>query len=182
MAFQYKLNILNELKAKGYSTYRLRKEKLLAESTIQKMRTNKLLSWSELDTVCCLLNVQPGELILHTPDSITTETDNNELTESQIKADNSLSQFKTPAQEIHEGINLLKLQAVYDIFFKPFNEELYIEDIETSHSSPFIDIGSVPDTQEATERLRDYHNYIEEKDEYRVLKEKISDILVKHTK
>ena len=32
MPIEYKINILSELKAAGYSTYRLRKEKLLGEA------------------------------------------------------------------------------------------------------------------------------------------------------
>lgn len=38
MPISYKIDILAELKATGYSTYRLRKEKLLGESTIQSLR------------------------------------------------------------------------------------------------------------------------------------------------
>lgn len=67
MAIQYKIDILAALKSSGYSTYKLRKEKLLAESTIQKMRENDLLSWAELNTVCDLLNCQPGDLMEHVP-------------------------------------------------------------------------------------------------------------------
>lgn len=68
MAIKYKIDILSTLKSNGYSTYKLRKEKLLAESTIQKMRESTLLSWSELNTVCYLLNVQPGDLMEYVPD------------------------------------------------------------------------------------------------------------------
>ena len=38
MALKYKINVLDSLKEKGYTTYTLRKEKLLSESTIQKLR------------------------------------------------------------------------------------------------------------------------------------------------
>ncbi len=68
MAIKYKIDILTTLKSNGYSTYKLRKEKLLAESTIQKMRDNSLLSWAELNTVCRLLNCQPGDLMEYAPD------------------------------------------------------------------------------------------------------------------
>lgn len=63
MAIKYKTNVLELLKNAGYTTYKLRKEKILGESTLQKMRTNTLLSWAELNTVCSLLDCQPGELI-----------------------------------------------------------------------------------------------------------------------
>lgn len=63
MAIQYKTNVLELLKNTGYTTYKLRKGKILGESTLQKMRTNTLLSWAELNTVCGLLDCQPGDLI-----------------------------------------------------------------------------------------------------------------------
>lgn len=63
MPLQYKINVLKELKEKGYNTNRLRKEKLLSESTIQKFRENKSVSWENLETLCTLLNCQPGDLI-----------------------------------------------------------------------------------------------------------------------
>lgn len=68
MAIKYKKNVLELLKNNGYTTYRLRKEKILGESTIQKMRNETLLSWAELNTVCRLLDCQPGDLIEYVPD------------------------------------------------------------------------------------------------------------------
>lgn len=69
MAIKYKINILESLKNKGYTTYKIRKEKILGESTLQKMRTNSLLSWAELNAVCGLLDCQPGDLLEHVKDS-----------------------------------------------------------------------------------------------------------------
>lgn len=69
MAIKYKIDILALLKSKGYTTYKLRKEKILGESTLQKMRTNTLLSWAELNTVCSLLEYQPGDILKYVPDT-----------------------------------------------------------------------------------------------------------------
>ena len=63
MPLQYKINVLKELKENGFNTNRLRKEKLLSESTIQKFRENKSVSWENLETLCALLNCQPGDII-----------------------------------------------------------------------------------------------------------------------
>ena len=65
MAIVYKKNILEELKANGYNTNRLRKEKLLAESTIQQLRENKLVSWTNVDRICTLLECQIGDILEH---------------------------------------------------------------------------------------------------------------------
>ena len=74
MAIKYKTNVLALLKNNGYTTYKLRKEKILGESTLQKMRTNIVLSWAELNTVCTLLNVQPGDILEFVPDDKPNET------------------------------------------------------------------------------------------------------------
>ena len=63
MPISYKIDILAELKAAGYSTYRLRKEKLLGESTIQSLRSGELVSWENISRICEMLNCQPGDLL-----------------------------------------------------------------------------------------------------------------------
>ena len=60
---QYKINVLEELKQKGYTTYTLRKEKLLGESTILKLRNNLPVSWENLEVLCGLLDCNIGDII-----------------------------------------------------------------------------------------------------------------------
>jgi len=69
MPIQYKIDVISALKEAGYSTYRLRKEKLLGEATLQKFRQNQLVSWDNVSTVCKLLNCQPGDLMEYNPDT-----------------------------------------------------------------------------------------------------------------
>ena len=63
MPLQYRLNVLALLKEKGYNTTRLRREKLLSESTIQKLRGGEPVSWGEIEKICRLTGKQPGKLI-----------------------------------------------------------------------------------------------------------------------
>ena len=63
MPLQYKIDVVSALKEKGYSSYRIRQEKLLSESTIQKLRAGKGVSWENLETLCSLLECQPADLI-----------------------------------------------------------------------------------------------------------------------
>lgn len=63
MSIRYKMDILAELKEKSYNTNRLRKEKLLGESTIQQLRENKLVSWNNIDKLCRLLECQVGDIV-----------------------------------------------------------------------------------------------------------------------
>jgi len=64
----YSLDVLAALKEKGYSSYRIRKEKLFGEAQLQKLRSNELVSKETLNTLCKLLNVQPGEILKYIPD------------------------------------------------------------------------------------------------------------------
>jgi len=66
---KYKIDVLQSLKNIGFSTYKLRKDKLLGEATIQKMRNSELISWENINIICSLLNCQPGDLIIFERDS-----------------------------------------------------------------------------------------------------------------
>ena len=63
MSIIYSKNILKELKNCGYNTTRLRKEKLLSEGTIQKLRNNELVSWRNIDRICKMLDCEPGDIL-----------------------------------------------------------------------------------------------------------------------
>lgn len=63
MAIKYKIDILPALKDAGYNTTRLRREKILSESTIQALRTGKMVSLENISRICALLDCQPGDLL-----------------------------------------------------------------------------------------------------------------------
>ena len=61
---RYRINILEELKKAGYSTYRMRQEKVLAESTMQRLRSgNTSINLENLGVICEILECQPGDLV-----------------------------------------------------------------------------------------------------------------------
>lgn len=70
MAIRYKVDILAALKAKGYSSSKIRDEKLIGQSYLQQLRHRELVSWKTLDTICSLLECQPGDLIEYLPDDV----------------------------------------------------------------------------------------------------------------
>ena len=70
MAIQYTINILEELKNKGLTTYRIRKENLLSEGTIQKFRNNDTnVTLRNIEILCKLLNCQPSDIMEYVPDN-----------------------------------------------------------------------------------------------------------------
>lgn len=60
---KYKIDILDVLKQNGYTTYKLRKEKIIGEAQIQKIREGELASKETLNKICKLLNCQPGDIL-----------------------------------------------------------------------------------------------------------------------
>lgn len=65
---RYKVDILKELKEKDYTSYRLRKDKLIGESQIQKIRKGEISSKETLNTICKLLQCQPGDILEYIED------------------------------------------------------------------------------------------------------------------
>lgn len=63
MPMVYKFKVLPALKEKGYTTTRLRAEHLIAEATIQNLRADKPISWSNIERICSMLDCQPGDLL-----------------------------------------------------------------------------------------------------------------------
>lgn len=62
------VDILGKLNESGYSCYRLRREKLLGEATLTRIRNGADINTSTLDVICRLCHCQPGELIRWEPD------------------------------------------------------------------------------------------------------------------
>ena len=63
----YKMDVLAALKDRGFSTYRIRKEKLLHESTLQAIRSDQMVSFAVIDKLCDLLDCDVGDLLHHVP-------------------------------------------------------------------------------------------------------------------
>lgn len=64
----YKIDVIQELKDKGYNSNRIRKEKLIGENAMQKLREGKMVGNIALDQICTLLQKQPGSIIKWVPD------------------------------------------------------------------------------------------------------------------
>jgi putative transcriptional regulator len=65
---KYKINIMESLKAKGYTSYKLRKEKIFGEATMTKFRNKEYINFENLNLLCRLLDCQPGDILEYVPD------------------------------------------------------------------------------------------------------------------
>ena len=67
---RYKINVLAALKEAGYSTGRIRSEKIIGEQMVQKIRKGEEMpSWGTIATLCKLLNCQPGDIVEYVPET-----------------------------------------------------------------------------------------------------------------
>ena len=63
MPIKYKMDMLTALKERGFTTYKIRKEKLLAESTVQALRRGEMVSLENIARLCDMLDCQPGDML-----------------------------------------------------------------------------------------------------------------------
>lgn len=63
-------DILLKLKAAGYTTYRIEREKLIGQATVTKLRNGDPVNLTTIDTICRLLNCQPGDILEYVPSDI----------------------------------------------------------------------------------------------------------------
>lgn len=69
MPIKYKIDILEALKEKGFTSYRIRKEKIFGQKTLQDFRNgNVVLSADCLEKLCSIFNCQIGDLIEYVSD------------------------------------------------------------------------------------------------------------------
>lgn len=61
-------DIVTKLKEAGYTTTRLRREKILSESTLTKLRNNQPVSTETIDLICKLTDLQPADLMEYRPE------------------------------------------------------------------------------------------------------------------
>lgn len=63
MALRYKIDIMKALKDKGFSSARIREEKLIGQSYLQQIRHGEMVSWKTIDTLCSLLQCNVGDIV-----------------------------------------------------------------------------------------------------------------------
>lgn len=63
MPLKYKIDVLAALKEAGFTTYRIRQEKVFNETTLQQLRRGDIVPWKQIEKLCHLLHCQPGDLV-----------------------------------------------------------------------------------------------------------------------
>lgn len=55
-------------KAKGISTYKIRKDNLVSQSSLTKMKNGGDIDTRTLEKICAILHCQPGDIMEYVPD------------------------------------------------------------------------------------------------------------------
>lgn len=63
MPLRYKIDVISELKNAGYSTYKIKKEKIIGDSSMKRIRNGVIVSAEVLELLCRLLKKQPGDIL-----------------------------------------------------------------------------------------------------------------------
>lgn len=63
MPVQYKIDVLAALKEKGYTSTRIRNEKLIGQATLQRLRHKQSVSFEVLAKLCELLECNVGDIL-----------------------------------------------------------------------------------------------------------------------
>lgn len=61
--FSYKIDVLKALSERGYTSTRMRKEKIMSEATMQNLRKGKGVTTDTINTICIILRCQPSDIL-----------------------------------------------------------------------------------------------------------------------
>lgn len=67
MAMDYS-KLFKLMQEKGLTTYRIRKDKIISEGTLQKLREGKTVTTEAIASLCKALNCQPGDIMEYIED------------------------------------------------------------------------------------------------------------------
>ena len=60
---EYKIDVMKALAERGYTANKMRREKILSESTMQRLREKKDINTTSLNTICILLRCQASDVL-----------------------------------------------------------------------------------------------------------------------
>ena len=60
---KYKIDVVKALSDRGYTSPRLRQEKIISQATLQNLRHGKGINTSTLNAICLILRCQPSDIL-----------------------------------------------------------------------------------------------------------------------
>lgn len=60
---RYKIDVMDALQKRGYTSGKIQKERLLPAQTVQNIKAGKSITLETLNKICIMLKLQPGDII-----------------------------------------------------------------------------------------------------------------------
>ena len=70
---EFKIDIMKELKKKGWNSPKIRESKLIGQKTLSDIKKGIVPGIKTIENLCYMLNVQPGSIIKYVPDPTGSE-------------------------------------------------------------------------------------------------------------
>ena len=68
MAYRYKIDVVQALCDKGFTSYKIKQNSLLSQGTLKKLKDGGNVTLETLDAVCCMLRCNIEDIIEIKPD------------------------------------------------------------------------------------------------------------------
>lgn len=65
--FYYKIDVVQALADKGYNSYRIKKDNLMSQGTLKKLKNKENVTIETLNCVCCMLRCNIEDIITIKP-------------------------------------------------------------------------------------------------------------------
>lgn len=63
MAYKYKIDVVQALYDRGFTSYKIKQNNLLSQGTLKKLKDGGNVTLATLDAVCCMLKLDIGDII-----------------------------------------------------------------------------------------------------------------------
>lgn len=63
MAYKYKIDVVQALSDKGFTSYKIKQNSLLSQGTLKKLKDGGNVTLETLDAVCCMLRCSIADII-----------------------------------------------------------------------------------------------------------------------
>lgn len=85
----------------AFQRTKIRQEKIFGQATLQKFRQEELVSWDNINTLCTLLDCQPGDILEYIPDEIPNDETLDSF--SEIETGNG-THFKGNTKDLFQNL------------------------------------------------------------------------------
>lgn len=61
--YYYKIDVVQALAEKGYNSYKIKKDNIMSQGTLTKLKNKENITLETINTICCLLRCNIGDIL-----------------------------------------------------------------------------------------------------------------------